>query len=59
MVCYGFKDGYFIIFERNNTYTQKNWKSMEISACITLVCTNNFILQKDIKAQKRAWLIIY
>ena len=61
MVCYGFKDGYFIMGDPAKgiiTYTAEEleqvWKS---HACLTLVCTNNFILQKDIKAQKRAWLI--
>ena len=37
------------------TYTAEELKQVWKShACLTFVCTNNFILQKDIKAQKRA-----
>ena len=53
-----FKDGYFIMGDPAKgiiTYTAEEleqvWKS---HACLTLVCTNNFILQKDIKGTEKS-----
>ena len=61
MVCYGFKDGYFIMggsCQRNNhLYRRRTGTSMEISRLSYSCVYKQFILQKDIKAQKRAWLI--